>query len=568
MGPKLPAWAATRVAQRLRPHPRSPRLQRAEQWVPPRPREGSIKPRRAGRGRHSSVTPSSHSSVPPELLLGFATVLLLLPPLRRPMAPKRLLLGAKGRAAAAATAAAAALESKARAEALERAMPPTLMNAAALDEARHMAAADSNEGRATVMKLPDGSLPVGMYPVFLHALCAGLVPPFSEFLVAILNFYQIRLLHLHPNSILTLSIFAFFCEAYIGIRPSVGLFRCFYSLRNTAPGEILDCVSFRLAAARSGKYIPVAWRGEKAITEVMKKAEGFRLRWFLADAMRTSPFLEAPMEPPVRRSSWRSAVPEGGVFAAVFRYIEGCRQAGVTGQLVAKNFVGLRIAPLQWHSEPMWTYSGVRDPMRLSEDDFSPEDLGRALGVLFTGPLTPEPASDRAKPLFWFDEPSIDERRQALPIFDEWGIIPRGLRGPRYNPWATESAAVEGPEDASEGEGPSDDEEVFTGSAPDGGEAPRGSSPRPGAPEAAADKVPSPVVGEEGAAATSQAVEGEGVSSGRRGYSELRSEHAHDDGASTTSSTPRETRRVPAERGQACGAPTPAKKKRWAANDE
>ena len=36
-GPTMPAWAVTRGAQQLRPRPRSPRLQPATRWGPPRP---------------------------------------------------------------------------------------------------------------------------------------------------------------------------------------------------------------------------------------------------------------------------------------------------------------------------------------------------------------------------------------------------------------------------------------------------------------------------------------------------------------------------------------------------
>ena len=106
--------------------------------------------------------------------------------------------------------------------------------------------------------------------------------------------YQIQLLHLHPNSILILAIFAYFCEAYIGIRPSVALFRSFYSLRNTAHGERLGCVSFRIATARSETYIPIAWSGEEAVTKVTKKVDNFRPRWLFVDAKRVNLLLEVP----------------------------------------------------------------------------------------------------------------------------------------------------------------------------------------------------------------------------------------------------------------------------------
>src|SRR3954469_4759713 len=66
---------------------------------------------------------------------------------------------------------------------------------------------------------------------FADALWAGLVPPFSDFFNAILNHYQIRMMHLGTESIALLSVFAFVCEAMVGIPPSVALLRHFFSLR-------------------------------------------------------------------------------------------------------------------------------------------------------------------------------------------------------------------------------------------------------------------------------------------------------------------------------------------------
>ena len=100
---------------------------------------------------------------------------------------------------------------------------------AQLDKVRHMAASETNEHGASVLK-PADNAGGGLYPIFMHTLFAGLVPPFSDFFLAVLERYQIQILHLHPNSILILSIFAYLCEAYIGIPPSVDLFSSFYAL--------------------------------------------------------------------------------------------------------------------------------------------------------------------------------------------------------------------------------------------------------------------------------------------------------------------------------------------------
>src|SRR4051812_38116166 len=47
---------------------------------------------------------------------------------------------------------------------------------------------------------------------FADALWEGLVPPFSDFFNAVLTHYQIHMMHLGPESIALLSVFAFVCE--------------------------------------------------------------------------------------------------------------------------------------------------------------------------------------------------------------------------------------------------------------------------------------------------------------------------------------------------------------------
>ncbi|KAE8788272.1 hypothetical protein D1007_37668 [Hordeum vulgare] len=61
------------------------------------------------------------------------------------------------------------------------------------------------------------------YPFFLHSIYAGLVPPFSDFFHA---------------------IFAFYCEAFVGMRPLVALFLHFFSMAFTAQGQCFTCISF------------------------------------------------------------------------------------------------------------------------------------------------------------------------------------------------------------------------------------------------------------------------------------------------------------------------------------
>ena len=65
-------------------------------------------------------------------------------------------------------------------------------------------------------------------PVFDTFMRMGLVPPFSDFLLEILRAYDLKLLHLTPGAILDLSVFAYACEAFVGVMPSVALFQHYF----------------------------------------------------------------------------------------------------------------------------------------------------------------------------------------------------------------------------------------------------------------------------------------------------------------------------------------------------
>ena len=99
------------------------------------------------------------------------------------------------------------------------------------------------------------------YLLFVSAIAADLVPPFSEFFFSVLRHYNLQALHLHPNSVHLLSIFAYYCEAHVGVQPSVALLRYYFSLR-PSHGPISACASF--VAYGSSNAISKPGRGLRA----------------------------------------------------------------------------------------------------------------------------------------------------------------------------------------------------------------------------------------------------------------------------------------------------------------
>ena len=153
---------------------------------------------------------------------------------------------------------------------------------------RQMAAAQGNEMGETALRAGPAQWEAKgstFYPFFMSAVIARMVPPFSEFFYAILRHYKLQALHLHPNSVLLLSIFAYYCEAHVGVMPSVALLRHFFFLRVTSV-HASACAGF------------VAYSKANAISKAGKRADGFRSKWVMLDAGCINSRLAVPTEQP------------------------------------------------------------------------------------------------------------------------------------------------------------------------------------------------------------------------------------------------------------------------------
>jgi hypothetical protein len=96
------------------------------------------------------------------------------------------------------------------------------------------------------------------------------------FFLAILETYGIQAIHLHPKSVTLLAVFAYACEAWIDIKPSVAYFRHLFSLWSSGLNQSSGCISFIATAGTEGDFIDLKW---------MKKVEDFRSRWFFVDIL-------------------------------------------------------------------------------------------------------------------------------------------------------------------------------------------------------------------------------------------------------------------------------------------
>ncbi|KAE8805989.1 hypothetical protein D1007_17901 [Hordeum vulgare] len=82
-----------------------------------------------------------------------------------------------------------------------------------------------------------------------------------------LSHYQMHVLHLDPCSLVLLSAFAFLCEAFVGVTPSVTLLCHFFSLDLVSEEECSGWASLKTVGASVPRALDA---------KLLPKAEGFR----------------------------------------------------------------------------------------------------------------------------------------------------------------------------------------------------------------------------------------------------------------------------------------------------
>jgi hypothetical protein len=185
----------------------------------------------------------------------------------------------------------------------------------------------------------------------------GFLPPPSEFLLLVLNFYGISLLHLNPNSIAFLSIFTHPCEAYIGVVPFLDLFRFFFELRWMEAGKVSGCCGFRLRDGMKARYISLQCHTSRS---------KWRSRWFYLELEELDLVLVVPKDQPVRQDCWTSKPPLTPSLEVFTNAIGELREQGLTGYEVVQDFIARHIQPLQARAHPAFDYEGASDATRIS----------------------------------------------------------------------------------------------------------------------------------------------------------------------------------------------------------
>jgi hypothetical protein len=133
--------------------------------------------------------------------------------------------------------------------------------------------------------------------VYVPFLIRGLALPVSPFFRGLLDFDNLNLTHLNPNSILQVSIFIHLCEAYLRILPHFGLWKYLYHCRPRMAGgqhQLVGGASLELCRGRKLEYLDIPLKDS---------IKGWRLEWFIVENHCVSLPPRSGRQPDVRTPS-------------------------------------------------------------------------------------------------------------------------------------------------------------------------------------------------------------------------------------------------------------------------
>jgi hypothetical protein len=228
--------------------------------------------------------------------------------------------------------------------------------------------------------------PSGYRVMFLAFLLCGLSFPAHEFLRGLLFVYSVKLHQLTPNLILHIACFVTLCESFLGIEPHWILWKFLFRLRPT------------IALSKKPKLggVVVSARTDAHYMEFTMAAsvQGWKKKWFyIKDQKKSSSdqYGIAPLDANQdlkKLSSWDSPPTEAEMedIKPLLARIQPLKSGrGVlSGTQLMLFFLQRRVQPLQHYVSKLWSYSGLKDSSRVSEEDIDKKDLDKRVRALTT----------------------------------------------------------------------------------------------------------------------------------------------------------------------------------------
>ena len=185
-----------------------------------------------------------------------------------------------------------------------------------------------------------------------HFQC-GLNFPLSKFMLEVLDFYKVQLIHLAPNSVLFLDIFVHLCEAYLGTMLSFALLCHYFIMKKTVKDklQVASSCSLLLGNNKSKEYIDTPSRNSCMPPSA---------RWAIARRGSTEPEFQNVTAVPFE--FWSTHSEGSDYLEAMAAAIADLKARSLTGMHVVGDFVRRRILPLKTRKDPVWVNPAGHDP--------------------------------------------------------------------------------------------------------------------------------------------------------------------------------------------------------------
>jgi hypothetical protein len=213
--------------------------------------------------------------------------------------------------------------------------------------------------------------------MFLAFLFRGLSVAAHEFLCGLLFVYGEQLHQLTPNSILHITCFITLCECFLGIDPHWGLWRCIFFIRRNATRTSVHNIG--------GAIISIWPKAEYFNFKMAESIQNWRNKWFYIkdEKIEGQKFGLAPFDPtkPVKKlKSWDQPLTEAELeetepLMAQIHTLQTDEGKEFSGLQIITHFLRLRVQPIQARVHGMWSYSGSKDPTRVSKEHLSTAEL-------------------------------------------------------------------------------------------------------------------------------------------------------------------------------------------------
>ena len=128
-----------------------------------------------------------------------------------------------------------------------------------------------------------------------------------------------------------MATFAHACEAFVGVMPSVALFRHFFMPRRGRSRWIAGGVSFCLKQENASQY---------PRTKIHPSWKDWRRNWYLAQAGSISPHLLVPTAPAESLANSRDVSAQDEALLPIVRKFEELRDSQVTGAIMPETSCG------------------------------------------------------------------------------------------------------------------------------------------------------------------------------------------------------------------------------------